>query len=78
MAAKRRNDLEDDPVGRPSPKVPKPLAGKHNSTKRLIIVLERSSLETVKVSGLASLKDSSYLALVCKHSYATSLLATRW
>ena len=56
MAAKR-DGLEDDPEGRPSPKVPKPLAEKHNSTKRLIVVLERSSLETVKVSDLMLYSD---------------------
>ena len=57
MAAKRRNDskLEDDREERPSPKVPKPLAEKHKSTKRLIVVLERSSLETVKVSDFISM-----------------------
>ena len=46
MAAKRDRD---DSEGRPPPKVPKSLTERHN-TKRLIIVLERSSLETVKVS----------------------------
>ena len=46
MAAKR--DM-DDSEGRPPPKVPKSWSERHN-TKRLIIVLERSSLETVKVS----------------------------
>ena len=50
MAARGRADLGDDPEGRPQPKVPKSLSAKHDSTKRLIVVLERSSLETVKVS----------------------------
>lgn len=53
MAAKRdastsRKD-RDDLEGRPIPKVPKSMA-ERDMTKRLIIVLERSSLETVKVS----------------------------
>lgn len=41
------NNYEDDDEGKAS-KIPKTLAEK-DSTKRLIIVLEKASLETVKV-----------------------------
>ncbi len=49
--AKRvRNDYEDDPgISRPK-KIPKTLVEK-DSEKRLIVVLENASLETIKVSN---------------------------
>ena len=54
MASKKkvkrvRNDYEDDPgISRPK-KIPKTLVEK-DSEKRLIVVLENASLETIKVS----------------------------
>ena len=48
--AKRvRNDYEDDPgISKPK-KIPKTLVEK-DSEKRLIVILENASLETIKVS----------------------------
>lgn len=54
MASKKkvkrvRNDYEDDPgISRPK-KIPKTLVEK-DSEKRLIVILENASLETIKVS----------------------------
>ena len=59
MAAKRASSSSrkdrDDLEGRPLPKVPKSMA-ERDKTKRLIIVLERSSLETVKVSSSCNME----------------------
>lgn len=71
MASKKkskrvRNDYEDDPgISRPK-KIPKTLVEK-DSEKRLIVVLENASLETIKVSTWCMLSftfTSLYLNLI--------------
>lgn len=86
MAAKRDTSRKDrdDLEGRPVPKVPKSMA-ERDKTKRLIIVLERSSLETVKVSAIVRQQGKQYIpgdvvaSEVChEHVIACCLIHAGW
>ena len=82
MASKKkskrvRNDYEDDPgISRPK-KIPKTLVEK-DSEKRLIVILENASLETIKVSTwcMFSFTFTSYLNLINLMLYCVYVLTT--
>ena len=78
MASKKkskrvRNDYEDDPgISRPK-KIPKTLVEK-DSEKRLIVILENASLETIKVSTWCMCVSSHSLYLINLMVYCVCII----